>query len=160
MFFPVIFLWEEFLRRFTSFSILQNFIAFLLVLLQGNTSHSCKALYKNSWRLFAVIFLLNVLSCMFDRVLNMCLESLPESDMLPFRPGHRSGSTCYTSGYSHEDNFCVNARFHKKRKFLSFLVLVLYGFVVVHFVFHEDDHVMNVLKTINILHELLLLRQR
>ena len=87
----------------------------------------------------------------------MYLESLPESDMLPFRPGHRSGST---SGYSHEDDFCVNARFHKKRKFLSFLVLVLYGFVVVHFLFNKDDHVMNVFKTINILHELLLLRQR
>ena len=135
--------------------------------------HFCWYYYKEIFRILVkryakivdaflplIIFLLNVLSCMFDKVLNMYLESLPGSDMLPFRPGHRSGSTCYTSGYSHEDNFCVNARFHKKRKFLSFLVLVLYGFVVVHFVFNKDDHVMNVLKTINILHELLLLRQR
>ena len=135
--------------------------------------HFCWYYYKEIFRILVkryakivdaflplIIFLLNVLSCMFDRVLNMYLESLPGSDMLPFRPGHRSGSTCYTSGYSHEDNFCVNARFHKKRKFLSFLVLVLYGFVVVHFLFNKDDHVMNVLKTINILHELLLLRQR
>ena len=135
--------------------------------------HFCWYYYKEIFRILVkryakivdaflplIIFLLNVLSCMFDKVLNMYLESLPGSDMLPFRPGHRSGSTCYTSGYSHEDNFCVNARFHKKRKFLSFLVLVLYGFVVVHFLFNKDDHVMNVFKTINILHELLLLRQR